>query len=206
MKAPISCFCAGVNSSAAAPADRRDEGAEREGSSETGGEFSLHDDLLGDGCGRRLIRARWRIQGGGPISGMSNTQFPLGACHWERPPALSRDEFKFRTPIAPTVRMPFGGWRSRLCSERCSAPACGRSSSFCRTPRPPSASTAPSASLPYALMMVGFAFGTIVMGRMADRTGIVVAARHRWPWRSAPASSSRVTRPISPCSRRRMAC
>ncbi len=30
------------------------------------------------------------------------------------------------------------------------------------------------ASLPYTVMMFGFAFGTIVMGRMADRTGIVV--------------------------------
>jgi MFS family permease len=31
-----------------------------------------------------------------------------------------------------------------------------------------------AASLPYTLMMLGFAFGTIVLGRMADRTGIVV--------------------------------
>jgi MFS family permease len=30
-----------------------------------------------------------------------------------------------------------------------------------------------AASLPYTLMMFGFAFGTIVLGRMADRTGIV---------------------------------
>lgn len=30
------------------------------------------------------------------------------------------------------------------------------------------------ASLPYTVMMFGFAFGTIVLGRMADRTGIVV--------------------------------
>jgi MFS family permease len=30
-----------------------------------------------------------------------------------------------------------------------------------------------AASLPYTLMMLGFAFGTIVLGRMADRTGIV---------------------------------
>jgi MFS family permease len=30
-----------------------------------------------------------------------------------------------------------------------------------------------SASLPYTAMMLGFAFGTIVLGRMADRTGIV---------------------------------
>jgi MFS family permease len=30
-----------------------------------------------------------------------------------------------------------------------------------------------AASLPYTAMMVGFAFGTIVLGRMADRTGIV---------------------------------
>jgi MFS family permease len=30
------------------------------------------------------------------------------------------------------------------------------------------------ASLPYTLMMFGFAFGTIVLGRMADRTGIVL--------------------------------
>jgi MFS family permease len=30
-----------------------------------------------------------------------------------------------------------------------------------------------SASLPYTTMMLGFAFGTIVLGRMADRTGIV---------------------------------
>jgi MFS family permease len=29
-----------------------------------------------------------------------------------------------------------------------------------------------AASLPYTLMMLGFAFGTIVLGRMADRTGI----------------------------------
>ena len=31
-----------------------------------------------------------------------------------------------------------------------------------------------AASLPYTAMMFGFAFGTIVLGRMADRTGIVV--------------------------------
>ncbi|MGO8798031.1 MAG: MFS transporter [Roseiarcus sp.] len=31
-----------------------------------------------------------------------------------------------------------------------------------------------AASLPYTSMMFGFAFGTIVLGRMADRTGIVV--------------------------------
>jgi MFS family permease len=31
-----------------------------------------------------------------------------------------------------------------------------------------------SASLPYTMMMAGFAFGTIVLGRMADRTGIVM--------------------------------
>jgi MFS family permease len=31
-----------------------------------------------------------------------------------------------------------------------------------------------SATLPYTFMMAGFAFGTIVMGRMADRTGIVL--------------------------------
>ena len=31
-----------------------------------------------------------------------------------------------------------------------------------------------SASLPYTMMMAGFAFGTIVLGRMADRTGIVI--------------------------------
>src|SRR5450631_3784683 len=31
-----------------------------------------------------------------------------------------------------------------------------------------------AASLPYTLMMLGFAFATIVLGRMADRTGIVV--------------------------------
>jgi len=30
------------------------------------------------------------------------------------------------------------------------------------------------ASMPYTVMMFGFAFGTIVLGRMADRTGIVV--------------------------------
>src|ERR1700746_3161143 len=30
-----------------------------------------------------------------------------------------------------------------------------------------------SASVPYAFMMAGFAVGTIVMGRMADRVGIV---------------------------------
>src|SRR5271165_6211357 len=29
-----------------------------------------------------------------------------------------------------------------------------------------------AASLPYSLMMFGLAFGTIVLGRMADRTGI----------------------------------
>jgi MFS family permease len=31
-----------------------------------------------------------------------------------------------------------------------------------------------SATLPYTAMMAGFAFGTIVLGRMADRTGIVI--------------------------------
>jgi MFS family permease len=31
-----------------------------------------------------------------------------------------------------------------------------------------------SATIPYTAMMLGFAFGTIVLGRMADRTGIVV--------------------------------
>ena len=31
-----------------------------------------------------------------------------------------------------------------------------------------------AASLPYSLMMFGLAFGTIVLGRMADRTGIAV--------------------------------
>ena len=31
-----------------------------------------------------------------------------------------------------------------------------------------------AASLPYTLMMFGLAFGTIVLGRMADRTGIAV--------------------------------
>jgi MFS family permease len=30
-----------------------------------------------------------------------------------------------------------------------------------------------AASLPYTAVMLGFAFGTIVLGRMADRTGIV---------------------------------
>lgn len=31
-----------------------------------------------------------------------------------------------------------------------------------------------AASLPYTVMMIGFAFGTIVLGKMSDRTGIVV--------------------------------
>jgi MFS family permease len=49
------------------------------------------------------------------------------------------------------------------------------------------------ASLPYTLTMIGFGFGGILMGRLADRFGVMVAlmiARSAW----APASSPRAAR------------
>ena len=47
------------------------------------------------------------------------------------------------------------------------------------------------ASLPYTLTMIGFGFGGILMGRLSDRFGVMVAGPRpaRWAW--APASSPR---------------
>ena len=63
-----------------------------------------------------------------------------------------------------------------------------------------------AASLPYTLMMFGFAFGTIVLGRMADRTGIVapimIAGALSWP----RLRSGRPRAQSARFSRRRMAC
>ena len=67
-----------------------------------------------------------------------------------------------------------------LASAGCSAPsaasACGPSWSCCPRCRRSSASIAPTASLPYTLTMIGFAVGGVVMGRMADRFGIMLPA------------------------------
>ncbi len=40
-----------------------------------------------------------------------------------------------------------------------------------------------AASAPYTFMMLGFAFGTIVLGRMADRTGIALPLVIAGLWR-----------------------
>ena len=50
------------------------------------------------------------------------------------------------------------------------------------------------ASLPYTLTMIGFGFGGILMGRLSDRFGVMVAGHDsaRWAWAQA---SSRPGRP-----------
>ncbi len=65
---------------------------------------------------------------------------------------------------------------SRWCSAPSAASACGRTWSRCRRCRRTSASCASIASLPYTMAMIGFAFGGVAMGRLADRYGIVVPA------------------------------
>ena len=74
------------------------------------------------------------------------------------------------TPLTPGSASP-----SRWCSAPSAASACGRSWSRCRRCRPTSASCA-TASMPYTIAMIGFAFGGVAMGRLADRFGIVFPA------------------------------
>ena len=57
-----------------------------------------------------------------------------------------------------------------------------------------------AASLPYTMAMIGFAFGGVAMGRLADRHGIVVPAIDRNRCCSASAMWRPAMRRTSGCS------
>ena len=61
------------------------------------------------------------------------------------------------------------------------------------------------ASLPYTLAMIGFAFGGVAMGRLADRYGIVFPAIARHGAAVGSAFSAPAIRRTSGCSRPRTA-
>ena len=63
-----------------------------------------------------------------------------------------------------------------------------------------------AASLPYTLMMLGFAFGTIVLGRMADKTGIVAPLLIAGATLGAGFVLGGLARRISSPFRRRISC